>query len=194
MTRFHRLACLLLVLCGAGCHRAPTAPTAPPTPDPSSPEGYAEAEPHLVPISALISEPDATGARTARIVFPDMPAHIWGGSESYLYRRRYVVPLPLGTHISRVSSFIGVDRGDVVEVGVDVYSLGSYTIYQRSLHKEAGLIEFDGWSSADADYTVGDPIVFELSCRVTGANAVTGRLEANVLYEVRLTVSGPSAP
>jgi len=150
-------------------------------------------EPVLVPLAAELSAPDAAGARTARIVFPNMPVHVSGGSEAYLYKRRYVVTLPSGTHIDEVASFIGVDRGDVVEVGVDVYSTGSYNIYQRSLHKESGLTNFDGWSSAPADYTVGDPIVIALACRVTGPNAVSGRLEASVLYEVRLSISPPHA-
>jgi hypothetical protein len=178
---------LALSLCVAGCLRSPVAAT-PAEPQPAT----STKEPDLEPLAAILSEPDASGARTARIVFPDMPVRVRGGSELYLYRSRYVVSLPKGTHVSGVSSFIGVDRGDVVEVGVDLYSTGSYTIYQRGLHKESGLLDFDGWSSADADYTLGDPIVISLMCRVTGPNAVTGRLEANVLYEVRLSISPPS--
>jgi len=181
-----RLLALATALLPAACQTSPAAPT--PAYGPTADESL---EPPLVPLGAELSAPDATGARTARIVFPNMPVHVSGGSEAYLYKRRYVVTLAKGTHIDEVASFIGVDRGDVVEVGVDLYSIGSYNIYQRSLHKESGLTNFDGWSSAPADYTVGDPIVIALACRVTGPNAVSGRLEASVLYEVRLSISPP---
>jgi hypothetical protein len=188
LERHSGVLALAALLATTGCHVPAAAnPAYGPTPSESP-------EPVLVPLSADLSAPDATGARTARIVFPDMPVHVSGGSEAYLYKRRYLVTLPAGTHIEEVASFIGVDRGDVVEVGVDVYSIGSYNIYQRSLHKESGLTNFDGWSSAPADYTVGDPIVIALACRVTGRNAVSGRLEASVLYEVRLSISPPPPP
>lgn len=56
-----------------------------------------------------------------------------------------IAPLDKPVSIYKVSSFIGFDRGDVAEAGIVVFDEAGRAIYERSEHKEAGIVRFKWW-------------------------------------------------
>lgn len=94
------------------------------------------------------SDADAEGRFQVELRIPNQP---WVGvtgerSESYC------VGLPAGQRITKVRTFFGVDRGNVVEAAIDVVVNG-YGLVSRSEHKETEGI-YDAWKSETVSYVV----------------------------------------
>jgi hypothetical protein len=139
----------------------------------------------LVP---ALSEPDADGRRTATWPFP--VEMVKGGDEAFVFHETYPLDCSGFSHVTEVATFIGVDRGDIVEAAVDLVSEGGFALYQRSFHKELPG-DYDAWEKSPVSYhldgTLRDGLVLTLTCRVTGRDP-DGKLSATIQFECRLTV------
>jgi len=118
----------------------------------------------------------------------DMPVTVQGGSESYVLRRRMTISLPVKRRIIKTESFMGFDRGDVLESTVALYAADGQAIYRRSLHKELG--NPDCYEAYEAQPYGGPPtdlVFFDLDCRVNGPNEQSGSLSARCHIAATLT-------
>jgi len=140
------------------------------------------------PVAPALSEPDADGRRTATWLFP--VEAVKGGDEAFVFHDTFPLDCSGFTHVTEVATFIGVDRGDIVEAAVDLTSAGGFALYQRSFHKES-VGEYDAWEKTPVtfhlDGTPKDDLVLTLTCRVTGRDP-DGKLSATIQFEARLTV------
>jgi hypothetical protein len=132
----------------------------------------------------LLSMPDADGRRSARWDFP--VTLVKGGDEKLVYTS--VIPLDCTgfTHVTEVSTFIGLSRGDIVEAAASVYATGGYDLYERSFHKEIPG-DYEAWDHQPVTYHLGDPLVLSLILRVTGRDP-EGSLSATVQFALWLKV------
>lgn len=156
-------------------------------------EGFPPPEPVRVTPSLM----DGDNRYSLYVDIPDQPVRFSGGNEAFVYRRLYDLSLPPGSVVERVSSFIGTDRGDVVEADVEIYSLGGLRIYQRSLHKECGCA-YDAWSTEPVSYRAmaasrRNVLRVVLVARTTGENNNPHRdhyrrLESRVHFGLRLII------
>lgn len=166
---------LFLLTCGA-----------PPSPRPTV--NMPEVDPHW-----RVSDPDALGRRSCYLVMPFMPVNVRGGSEAYVYRRAWEVPLPEELTIVKVSTFIGLDRGDIVEADIELRAKPSgFWFYQRSLHKELWYMTFEAWETKAVAVRT-EIIEVSVVCRVNGKNRNQdhpryGTLTARVHFGVVLVV------
>lgn len=153
------------------------------------------APPGTIPLPlTAISSPDPQGRYTANVDFPNQPVKIDVGLPNF--KRDYAVQLPLNTEVLRVSNFIGVDRGDVVEADFEVWTAKGSRLIQRSEHKE-GVVIFDSWKTYSPDFQTSEGdrwIVFTLVGHPTGKNVITGDAWAKIHWGVRLTLRSVPGP
>ncbi len=110
------------------------------------------------------------------------PQTVFGGSEQNVYRRSWLSTLDTEIRPLDIWTFIGLDRGDIVEADVEVYTEKGIPLVLRSLHKEVSGI-FDAWQHNCLPYLEPIRIIRVVAtCRVNGRN-VFGR---NVLLHKRL--------
>ncbi len=95
-----------------------------------------------------------SGARAMLIVdWPEQPVSIRPGVD---YTRSACFAVPAGFEVRRVATFVGSDRGNLVEADVQVYTPGGYYLIQRSEHREApGL--YDAWRTDALDEAWSGP-------------------------------------
>ena len=122
----------------------------------------------LPPIDWIRSEADQRGLRSWTLRLPQMPVMIFGGCEELVYRRIWTVPFASNdlVDIFEVWSFIGVDRGDIVEADIEVASLEGVRYHLRSEHKES-MMSYDAWWGCPASVASRGAVV-SVVCRVNG--------------------------
>ena len=99
-----------------------------------------------------------------------LPVTVCSSEENVLVQTAKVITSVPRT-VLRVSTFLGVMPGDIVEMAVDVESKGGAYIYARSIHKETSGI-YDAWDSKSADILFGDTEWFvTFTLRVNGPNS-----------------------
>lgn len=93
------------------------------------------------------------------------------GDDRGVLRAVYEVDLKRPRELWQIESFIGNDRGDVVEADVDVYAADAVRrgerLYHRSLHKEDPFSVYDAWNGKPVNATVSR-IIVHLTYRVNG--------------------------
>lgn len=111
------------------------------------------------------------GPDQVELTWDDMPVTVIGGSEDYVWTRSASLELPMHREPVRGDSFMGFDRGDVVEAEVAIYGGQGRVIYRRSLHKEEG--DPDSYEAYWPLPYSGPPtkrLTVDLTCRVNGKN------------------------
>lgn len=159
---------VVLAICVCGC-KTPTDPQPDPTPVPDGDMTVIWRGPNQVEFNWV-----------------DMPVTVKGGSEDLVFRRTSHYALPTKRIVLEAQSFIGLDRGDVVEADVFIYGDHGEVIYRRSLHKELG--ELSCYDAYDSQGTVLEAhnITIILVCRVNGPNTVYGYLSARCHFAATL--------
>jgi hypothetical protein len=126
-----------------------------------------------------------------------MPVTVYGGSEANVLRREFSFEMHEARLVESAQSFMGFDRGDVVESTVALYNQANEVIYRRSLHKEAGdpdCYEAFDPPQAPLTNTPAKRVRLAIDCRVNGPNDVTGNLSARCHLLATLTFGGSSPP
>lgn len=145
--------------------------------------------PGTIPLElAAISAPDPQGRYTGNVDFPNQPVLIKVGEPRF--EKLYAVKLPLNTEVLRLYSFIGVDRGDVVEADLETFTSKGSRLIQRSEHKETAVI-FDSWRAYDIQFQTSEGdrwLVFSLVGHPTGSNVITNAPWAKIHWGVRLAL------
>lgn len=137
--------------------------TNPPNPPPPEPDK----KPKLV-----LRGPDLNGVYSVHIILQDWPRVVEGIDASSAVEQKYVVDLPFPMRIYAIDSFIGLDRGDIGEFGVEVDDNRSgLQGYQRSLHKE-GDLAFDA-NAPQYRWLHTDQLAVYVIARVTGPSTRT---------------------
>ena len=112
--------------------------------------------------------------------FPDKywPVPIFGGDEKNVFRRSWKTSLSATTIPKGIWTFIGLDRGDIVEGDIEVWTQKGLPLVLRSFHKEA-LGNFDAWQFNPIEY-IGPirRLRVGTTCRVNGKNVIHGGLQA----------------
>ncbi len=125
---------------------------------------------------------------TQTLVWPDgyWPQTVQGGDESLVFRRKWRSTLADKMIAVGVWTFIGLDRGDIVEADIDVYGQG-IPLAHRSLHKE-GVATYDAWKYHPVGPGVSvQRVAVHLACRVNGENEhLANRLSARVHYGLQI--------
>jgi len=122
----------------------------------------------LPPIDWIVSNPDKRGMKSWTLQLPQMPVMVLGGDEERVYRRTWRVPF-VSNHVVDIYeawSFIGVDRGDVVEADIEVSTMEGTRYHLRSEHKES-MMSYDAWWSCPAS-AASEGAVVSVTCRVNG--------------------------
>lgn len=115
-----------------------------------------------------------TGDRcTAIIVFDPVIVH----SE---FRSSRCFAVPYGIRFTRIATFIGSDRGNVLEADVQVHTPEGYYVLQRSEHRETPS-RYDAWKSEKLD----EPWSEREVCVSVLARPTAGK-PVRVQWEVRL--------
>lgn len=137
-------------------------------------------------IDWIRSSKQANGVLTLTLNLPDMPVTIQGGSEDYVYRRNWFVPFGgESLYIRSVSTFIGLDRGDLAEVDIELEmdKKGGPRVYRRSFHRHDGYSSFESWHYKDIDArTLG--LAVSLCGRCCGVNKESGNLVCRAHYGI----------
>lgn len=117
-----------------------------------------------------------------------LPEVVEGGSESYVLRETFV--LPVAGIVKDISVFHGTDRGDIVEMDTEIYANpGGVPIFLRSDHKEA-LGQFDAWShSGDVFPAYATSLIVNIVCRTNGPNYLTDELESRPHWGIWIIVA-----
>jgi len=139
---------LLLVGCGGG------------TEPPFVPSPYEEGA-----MNVLWRGPDQI-----EVTWDDMPITAYGGAEEYVWTRSASVQLPEWREPVRGNSFMGFDRGDVVEAEVAIYDGRGREVYRRSLHKEEGANTYEAFWPLPYSGPPTQRLNIDLTCRVNGKN------------------------
>lgn len=131
--------------------------------------------------------------------FEREPEVIAGGDEKNVLREHYELAFETEGEIRGISSFHGLDSGDIVEMDTYVYSEKGIPLFARSDHKEVSS-HFDAWKVLEPSVIVmGKRIDVDLLCRVNGQNRVLppeafdgarngNRLTARPHWGLRVTV------
>lgn len=116
------------------------------------------------------------------------PTWVEGGDESYVLvaTGNLGVSTPQDVYIYRVSSFLGVMPGDIVEMAVDVVTNDGLVAYTRSIHKETSGI-YDAWDQKGSMIALGTGLKVTITCRVNDRNR-DGNLKAFFEGLVRIEV------
>ena len=129
------------------------------------------------------------GPDQIEITWDDMPITAYGGSEEYVWTRSATIQLPEYREPVRGDSFMGFDRGDVVEAEVAVYDGMGRVIYRRSLHKEEGADTYEAYWPLPYQGPLTKRLNIDLTCRVNGKNQFN-ELTARCHFAVVLTFRG----
>lgn len=96
---------------------------------------------------------------------------VWGGNEDFVLRQSFRVPNTKGRHIKYIWTFIGLDRGDIAEVDINIYD-GVVSLVHRSLHN---VTEWDAWQRGTLgeeeyklDHTLRHNLHIIILCRTNG--------------------------
>lgn len=108
-------------------------------------------DPAFLPVGT--SNADGAGCFSAWTEFPNQPVVVMGGSEAFVYRRRFSILVPRG-EVTRVWSFIGTSAGDHFEADMEIETREGIRLYQRSPHHRAA--SYDAWAPMDVSYTCLD--------------------------------------
>jgi len=124
------------------------------------------------------------------------PVTVFGGSEDLVYRRKYQTSLARAVFPLGIWAFIGLDRGDIVEVELNVETDFGVPLVQTSYHKER-LDSFEGWRWFGLEWYRQQLQVLNVifSCRVTGPNKGIGESadELSAMFHCGLRVIGEEA-
>ncbi len=127
------------------------------------------------------------GLDQVEMTWVDMPITAVGGSEDYVWTRSASLELPVYRKPVRGDSFMGFDRGDVVESEVAVYDGQGRVIYRRSLHKEEGDPDsYEAYWPLPYDGPPTKRLSVDLTCRVNGKNQF-GELSARCHFAAIIT-------
>lgn len=126
------------------------------------------------------------GPDQIELQWDDMPITAYGGSEQYVWTRRTSIPLPEYRKPVRGNSFMGFDRGDVVEAEVAVFDHMGREIYRRSLHKEEGDNTYEAFWPLSYEGPPTNRLHVDLTCRVNGTNQLDS-LTARCHFAVIIT-------
>lgn len=107
------------------------------------------------------------------VVFPDQPVSV-----SVSYRASGCVALPAATKFAKAWTFIGTDRGDILEADIQLSSSKLDYFLQRSEHREAPG-QYDAWKSEPIVWA-GNEICAQVSATPTAGKPV------RVHFQVRL--------
>jgi hypothetical protein len=111
------------------------------------------------------------------MVFPDnyWPVIVFGGCEDNVFRRSWWTSLSTKIIPQGIWTFIGLDRGNIVEADIEVYTQEDIPLVLRSLHKET-LGNYDAWQYNSIDYVGATQVVkVAVTCRVNGKNLTLPR-------------------
>ena len=121
------------------------------------------------------------------MIFPKgyWPITVKGGSEAETWKRTWQTTLNVKVEPVGVWTFIGMDRGDIVEADVEVYTQNGTPIVLRSVHKEVPAT-YDAWQYNKVDEVGGvRQVKVFMACRVNGKNLhLDDRLSARIHYGV----------
>ena len=97
------------------------------------------------------------------------PIIVWGGDEAYVFRQGR--KLQRGGHlIARIRPFMGLDRGDLVEMDLEIQDVDGIPLADPiSFHKEVMTAYNAYHPMITLDHPV-DRILVATTCRVTGPN------------------------
>jgi hypothetical protein len=114
-----------------------------------------------------------------QVEFELSPTTVFGGEENVLVARAVLRSDTAKYHITNVSSFLGVQTGDIVEAAIDVVAVDQRVLYVRSLHKEVRGI-YEAWDTKPIDLSIlnGFDVVF--TCRVCGPNE--GSMDSSIFH------------
>ena len=131
----------------------------------------------MLKVATLALSLTVTGEGERKLILVDM-----GGPISIPYGVPYsaagCVPLGGKYEITKVWSFIGSDRGDMIEADIQLSSRKLDYFYQRSEHREVPG-QYDAWKSEVVSW-VGDELCVQVAANVTNGS------DARVHYQVRL--------
>lgn len=102
----------------------------------------------------------------------DGPIEVAGGDESLVYRDEQNVTLPSKVIPDSLFLFIGLDRGDIVEVEFNIETSRGIPLVQSSIHKEIPN-NFDAWRQFKIGGYANEHLIdlkIVRSCRVNGKN------------------------
>lgn len=132
-----------------------------------------------------LSRPDPYLVSQA-MLFPKgfWPITVRGGDEVHVWKRSWKTTLNVEVEPIGVWTFIGLDRGDIVEADVEVYTENGTPLVLRSVHKET-LAMYDAWQYNKVREVGGVRLVkVFMSCRA-GVNELLGdRLSARIHFGV----------
>lgn len=174
---------LLLVLLAALIGLVSCGGKPPPEPPPPPPDG----NPTII----------WRGNDQVELSWDDMPVLVYGGSEASVLRRRLAFQMHEARPIASIQTFMGFDRGDVVEADLALYDEENRVVYRRSAHLEGGVPDcYDAFATAPSLVPSARGIVLDAVCRVNGKNEVTGDLSARCHFLTTVTFGqvgpGPS--
>lgn len=107
------------------------------------------------------------GESTITLEFPNMPVLVKGGSEDFVFKKTFQVPLGKTFKIQKIRRFIATERGDLGEFDIEVFSDG-LSVYRESFHKEMP-VSYQAWDE-EAITVTSSELVVKLVARVTAAN------------------------
>lgn len=104
-----------------------------------------------------------------QVEFHVLPIVVQAGSEDYVLVSdgNFVASTPYTPTL--VSSFLGVQPGDQVELAVDILTGENMMLYNRSLHKEGWGI-YDAWDHVKPLELSSSKFHVTITCRVNGDN------------------------
>lgn len=132
------------------------------------------------------------------ISWEDMPVVVCEGEgiQARILQRRAVIDLPEPRVAETLDSFMGFDRGDVIEADVIIYDDQGRRLYHRSLHLEGNVPEcYDAKEPRDSLSThPTGRIIMDVVCRANGPNDVTGNLWARCHLQGTVNFRDPGPP
>jgi len=157
---------------GGGAPPPPPPPPAPPSPPPNPDKN----------VKVTAGRDPENGMVNVTVDLEENLVKVEGGSEDLVFYRRAEVDFGASYRLSEISTFIGLDRGDIVEADIYVDTSAGVRVYQRSFHKEA-LQSYEAWDSHPTLPLLVRHVVINFACRVNGRNAA-GQLSARYDPEI----------
>lgn len=179
------------VIIGCASDWVPTSPdvgiSGPQMPDPL-PALPAEPDPvDAEDITWVVNTDEESGLVSYTLRWPKdyMPVTVRGGSEDLVYRRKWLISLPEKIAITQIWTFMGLDRGDLVEMDVEIDTEHGVPLVRRSLHKETYVV-YDAWEVKEISTPVrAQALNVGLLGRVTGINWAS-KLQARCHWGIRI--------
>jgi hypothetical protein len=162
---------------GGGAPPPPPPPPSPPPPPPPADDKVKvtvtrDPENRLVNITVDLTENLVT---------------VRGGSEDFVFARRAEVDFGAAYSLVEIRTFLGLDRGDIVEADLYVDTAAGVRVYQRSLHKEVPG-NYEAWDRQETVPLRVRHVVIYFGCRVNAKNAIgqdTARYDPELVFILR---------